>query len=488
MRHLMWFRNDLRIGDNPALYQASLNADAVTALYIDCPGQWRRHNCADIQRDLVRRCVEALAQDLAKLGIPLRVITVDTFTEVSFRVQELVQEQGIDAVFCNNEVGVNEARRDRAVATRLDIPLHTFNGDCLIEPGALQTAHGEMFKVFTPFSRAWLSMLKTRGWGLCPTPVAQGAALSASAPDWSDATRTEQSTVNSSAWPAGERAALARLREFCAHHLLDYEKNRDLPALAATSSLSPYLAIGVLSPGQCLSAMEGQLGFVPLSRGEHGFAWLNELIWREFYRHLMVAHPHLSMHRAFKPETEALRWSRDEGDFQRWCDGQTGYPIVDAAMRCLNQTGWMHNRLRMICASFLCKDLHIDWRWGEGYFMSQLIDGDLAANNGGWQWSASTGADAAPYFRIFNPTRQSEKFDPQGDFLRRWLPELLDVPTRHIHQPRAWLDQYEPHNSYPPPIVDHQRAREYTLQLFRELRKTKRDDHHTNRNQTVLPL
>ena len=270
--------------------------------------------------------------------------------------------------------------------------------------------------------------------------------------------------------------------------LLDYEKNRDLPALAATSSLSPYLAIGVLSPGQCLSAMEGQLGFVPLSRGEHGFAWLNELIWREFYRHLMVAHPHLSMHRAFKPETEALRWSRDEGDFQRWCDGQTGYPIVDAAMRCLNQTGWMHNRLRMICASFLCKDLHIDWRRGEGYFMSQLIDGDLAANNGGWQWSASTGADAAPYFRIFNPTRQSEKFDPQGDFLRRWLPELLDVPTRHIHQPRAWLDQYEPHNSYPPPIVDHQRAREYTLQLFRELRKTKRDDHHTNRNQTVLPL
>lgn len=472
MRHLMWFRNDLRVRNNPALHQASVNADHVTALYIDCPGQWRRHHRADIQHDLVRRCVNSLAQELATLGIPLRVITVDYFADVPASVHELAQKLNINAVFCNNEVGINEVRRDQAVAVQLDIPLHTFNGDCLIEPGALQTANGAMFKVFTPFLRAWLSTLTTRGWALLPAPVARAPAFAPRDPDWLDQARNKQDNATSKAWPAGERAALARLQEFCANNLVDYEKNRDIPALSATSTLSPYLAIGALSPAQCLSAMEKQLGFVPLSRGETGFAWLNELIWREFYRHLMAAHPRLSMHRAFKPDTEALRWRRDEDDFQRWCQGQTGYPIVDAAMRCLNETGWMHNRLRMICASFLCKDLLIDWRQGERYFMSRLIDGDLAANNGGWQWSASTGADAAPYFRMFNPTRQSEKFDPDGTFLRRWLPEISDVPGKYIHQPRDWLDQHQPHNPYPAPIVDHGKARERTLELFRRLKET----------------
>ena len=488
MRHLMWFRSDLRVRDNPALYQAAIDADRVTALYIDCPGQWRRHHSAEIQRDLVRRCVDSLAKGLATLGVPLRVITVDTFAEVPASVHDLVQKLDIDAVFCNSEIGINEARRDQAVAARLDIPLHAFNGDCVIEPGALQTANGEMFKVFTPFSRAWLSMLETRGWTLYPSPAAQAPAFAPQDLNWHQGTCEKQGKAKSAAWPAGERAALARLREFCAHDLADYEKNRDLPALSATSSLSPYLAIGVLSPRQCLSVMEEKLGFVPLSRGEIGFAWLNELIWREFYRHLMVAHPRLTMHRAFKPETEALRWRRDENDFQCWCRGETGFPIVDAAMRCLNETGWMHNRLRMICASFLCKDLHIDWRWGECYFMSRLIDGDLAANNGGWQWSASTGADAAPYFRMFNPTRQSEKFDPDGKFLRRWLPEISDVPAAHIHQPRTWLDQHQPDNPYPAPIVDHGKARECTLQLFRQLSETCAVNDRAGQKQTVLPL
>ncbi len=460
MHALVWFRNDLRIHDNPALWQACQQADRVTAIYIDCPEQWRRQDESPAKRRFVKANLAELARALAGLGIPLLQASCADFSAVAGLLEQQVNAHGCDALFANAEPGEYECQRDTAVANQLSISCNRYQADCVIAPGSLQTGSGGMYRVFTPYSRAWLSAVTQQGYAPLPAPAPLAPAIPVA----------EQRIDTLEQWPAGETAALQRLRAFCTQQLYGYSEGRDNPALDATSKLSAYLAIGVLSPKQCLSALEQQLGFLPLSRGETGFSWLNELIWREFYRHLLYAFPQLSKHKAFKPETDRIRWRNNDAAFEAWCQGQTGYPIVDAAMRCLNQTGWMHNRLRMIVASFLSKDLHIDWRWGERYFMRQLIDGDLAANNGGWQWAASTGADAAPYFRVFNPTTQGERFDPDGRFVKRWLPELSDVPARLVHTPHSWLAEHAPDSAYPTPIVDHRQARQQAIELFNALK------------------
>ena len=241
-----------------------------------------------------------------------------------------------------------------------------------------------------------------------------------------------------------------------------------MPAEPGTSQLSPYLAAGVISIRQCLHAALGYNQGELDSGASGATTWINELLWREFYKHILVGYPRVSMHRAFRPETEALPWRRAPYELEAWQQGRTGFPIIDAAMRQLRETGWMHNRLRMITAMFLSKNLLIDWREGERWFMRHLIDGDLAANNGGWQWSASTGTDSVPYFRLFNPTSQSQRFDPDGQFLRRWLPELQHLSSRDIHSPATH------HNlfgviEYPTPIVDLGKSRARALDAFRNL-------------------
>lgn len=452
------------MADNPALYEATAGGARVEAIYIDCPGQWQQHGRAPIQRDFLSRNLQALNEQLAHLGISLTVLTVDRFAEVPALLAEWLKERQFDALYANRELGIDERRRDKAVQQALTIPCRVYNGDCVVDHGSLTTRSGDMYKVFTPFAKSWLASVRASGYRFLPMPAAQGESVSCTPLSLSG------DRVSSEAWPAGEAAAAERLAQFCQSSLRDYGEQRDFPAVNGTSSLSPYLALGVLSPNQCLAAMEYELEQLPFSRGEPGFVWLNELIWREFYRHLLVAFPPLSMERAFKPDTEALQWSRDDEGFRAWCAGQTGYPIVDAAMRCLQQTGWMHNRLRMIVASFLTKDLHIDWRRGEAWFMSKLIDGELAANNGGWQWAAGTGADAAPYFRVFNPSTQGERFDANGDFIRRWVPELAGVPAKAIHAPHDWLDTHQPAHGYPKPMVDHAKARLHAIAMFDALK------------------
>ena len=467
MRHLVWFRADLRVADNPALAAAAANGAEVSAIYIDCLGQWQQHGRSPIQRDFLSRSLQALSRQLAELGIPFTLLAADSFAEVPELLATWLTEHPHDALYANREIALDERRRDKAVQERLNhtLAIRVFNGDCIFNHGSLTTQNGAMYKVFTPFAKTWLAQLRVTGYRLHAVPQAQAAPLSVTPIELGG------ERVSSAAWPVGESEAAARLAQFCASGLCDYGERRDFPAIEGTSSLSPYLALGILSPHQCLAAIEQQLGSLPMSRGEQGFVWLNELIWREFYRHLLVAFPRLSMNRAFKPETEALSWSQDSSDFDAWCSGHTGYPIVDAAMRCLNATGWMHNRLRMIVASFLTKDLHISWRQGEDYFMSRLIDGELAANNGGWQWAAGTGADAAPYFRVFNPTTQGERFDADGEFIRHWLPELKQVPAKHIHAPHDWLDCHQANSSYPKPVVDHKRARIHAIAMFDALKE-----------------
>ncbi|MDH3686719.1 MAG: DNA photolyase family protein, partial [Myxococcales bacterium] len=267
---------------------------------------------------------------------------------------------------------------------------------------------------------------------------------------------------------AGEAAALQRLRSFLDRHVEAYEKARDFPALDATSRLSPYLRFGALSIRRCIQ--EAQKAAERDSSKRAGTAkWLDELVWREFYHAILDVHPRV-LRGSFRREYDSLEWVNDEAEFAAWCAGRTGYPFVDAAMRQLLATGFMHNRARMVTASFLTKDLLVDWRWGERFFMSRLLDGDPASNNGGWQWAASTGTDAQPYFRIFNPVAQGERFDPEGEYVRRWVPELAGFSGKSAHRP--W-EQPLLAPDYPAPIVDHAERRKLALERFKAARETR---------------
>ncbi|MFM5788299.1 deoxyribodipyrimidine photo-lyase [Aeromonas veronii] len=476
---LVWFRNDLRLADNPALRSccgksACAGDEPVAALFIISPTQWRQHKMAPIRQRFMLAQVDMLGRELAALGIPLHLLRVETFAEVPVALADLCRELGVTQLYANQAIEIDEQRRDHAVSAALAeqaVGCHWLNGCCVLPPGRVLTGSGEMFKVFTPFSRAWLKVLDEEGFVIHRAPTARGEPLPwqpLAERDFVDAALGELTA--DPRWPVGEVEALRRLNIFLEQAVLDYGETRDFPAIAGTSVLSPYLAAGIISPRQCVAALQQRLGYRPQSKAQPGFVWLNELIWREFYRHLLVLIPTLSMNRPFKPETAALPWSWDPDAFAAWCEGRTGYPIVDAAMRCLNTTGWMHNRLRMIVASFLTKDLHIHWRLGEDYFMSRLIDGDLAANNGGWQWAAGTGADAAPYFRVFNPTTQGQRFDPQGEFIRTWVTELADIPAAYVHQPHDWL-RLKGRQDYPAPMVDHAVARVRAIEMFRSLEK-----------------
>ena len=270
-------------------------------------------------------------------------------------------------------------------------------------------------------------------------------------------------------WPAGETAAKSQLETFIAERLGGYKAQRDFPGVNGTSAISPWLAIGAISARQCLDAAAAA-NAGKLDSGDPGAVhWISELVWREFYKHLIAAFPRLCIGRAFKPETELIRWRDDPDGLAAWKEGRTGVPIVDAAMRQLLQTGWMHNRLRMVSAMFLTKDLFIDWREGEAHFMRHLVDGDLAQNNGGWQWSASTGTDAAPYFRIFNPVSQSRTYDPAGRFIRKFCPELADLDNDAIHEPWKLPGLLRGGIDYPPPIVEHSAVRERVIEAFQSI-------------------
>lgn len=469
MRIVFWFRHDLRIHDNPGLAAATKAAIqagvALEAVYVATPQTWQRHQLGPRRADLLLRRVNALGAELAARGIALHCLSVPRFADVPAALQQWLGLAPA-ALYANRELPLDEVRRDATVSARLTqqgIECHWFDERCVLPPGQVLTANGDMFKVFTPFSRAWLKQVLAQGVQVAPLPAPQGAPLS-----WSE-WRCDYPRLDSESWPVTEKAVRQQLWDFVRYQAVAYAELRDVPSLAATSRLSPYLALGVISIRQCLLALMEALGPLPAEKGVPGFAWLNELIWREFYQHLLALEPRLSRGQPFKPEMAALAWRQDDAQFALWCQGRTGYPIVDAAMRCLNQTGWMHNRLRMIVASFLTKDLQLPWWWGERYFMQQLIDGELAANNGGWQWSAGTGADAAPWFRIFNPTTQSQKFDPDGAFIRRYLPELADVPASDIHAPHRWLQLRGRQCDYPAPMVEHAVARELTLAMFRAL-------------------
>jgi len=468
--HLVWFRADLRLHDNLALAAACRNQNArVLALFIATPGQWRRHDMAPRQAAYLHAHLNNLRQQLAEKGIPLIYAEVDDFAAQESKVAAICAEHEVTDLFYNYQYEVNEQQRDRRLEQKLKaVTFQGFDDSVILPPGSVMTGSHEMYKVFTPFKNAWLRRLKE---GLPECAAAPARREGETIPDAAAPLDFDypQEPFDADLFPASEKAAIARLRQFCQQGAGEYDARRDFPAIEGTSRLSACLTLGVLSARQCLHRL---LAEQPQAlEGGPGAVWLNELIWREFYRHLMTYHPDLCKHRPFIRWTEKVAWQQDDDSLKAWQEGRTGYPIVDAAMRQLNETGWMHNRLRMITASFLIKDLLIDWRTGERYFMSRLIDGDLAANNGGWQWAASTGTDAAPYFRIFNPTTQGQKFDADGAFIRRWLPELTALPDKALHDPWSWADKQGRSLDYPRPVVDHKQARAATLAAYEAARK-----------------
>ena len=471
MTTLCWFRTDLRIEDQPALSQAAASGDAI-ALYIASPEQWHQHGDAPVKVDFWLRGLHVLKKELSALNIPLKWLVVDLWKDVPQALLAFSQEHGVESVHCNREFGVNERRRDRNCYRLLKengISMTGHHGGTLLIPGSVKTGSDSYYRVFTPFARACREKLRTLPYALTPVPKKQLSKIFPASDDLPTVMPGWEVPISNmqQGWPAGAAVAQDRLENFAQERMTRYVPDRDYPALPGTSTLSPYLAAGMISAGQCLHvAMRVNQG--ETDTGNRGVTtWITEIFWREFYQHLMYGFPTLSMHQPMRPDTNAVVWREAPADYEAWCEARTGVPIVDAAMRQLVSTGWMHNRLRMVVAMYLTKNLLIDWRRGEAFFMQHLIDGELAANNGGWQWSASTGADSAPYFRVFNPISQSEKFDPKGVFIRHWLPELSSLSDREIHDPSPISRQSL---NYPEQIVDLKSSRVRAIEAFASLR------------------
>ncbi|WP_165856999.1 deoxyribodipyrimidine photo-lyase [Marinobacter sp. JSM 1782161] len=465
MPQLVWFRNDLRVADNPALVAACQSGEAVEACFFVTPDQWQSHDLSPARAALMLDHVEALGQRLAGLGIPLHIVEVADFEASLSALETLVRDQSINTVHINEEYGVNERRRDKAAHQRLrasGVTLHKYRDQTVAPVGAVLTGQDQPYSVFTPFSRRWWDWVEQNHPHPLAIPAPHNARLAAPP---RPATPNGFGDAPPALVRTGEDAAHDALQAFLEERGARYKEDRDFPAVDGTSLLSPYLASGILSGRQCLQAGLDALRQQPGATGIR--TWLNEICWRDFYVNILYHFPRVSMHRAFKPETEALTWNDAGETLTAWQEGRTGIPIVDAAMRQLRQTGWMHNRLRMVAAMFLSKNLFLDWRLGEAWFMRNLADGYLASNNGGWQWSASTGTDAAPYFRVFNPATQSERFDPRGDFIRQYVPELRDLDNKRIHNPAAGGTVPK---GYVRPIVDLKSSRKEAIARFQALK------------------
>lgn len=464
---LVWFRNDLRMRDHHALFNACQDADGsgVTAVVVISPAQWLLQDEANARVQFWLANVCALAEDLAGLNIPLKVLRAGSNREVPAQLLGLAKQLGVTGLYFNNEYPEYEARRDLNVESAFveqGMTVRRFDSDVILPPQSLRNKQGTPFKVFTPFSKAWRAryVMTLPEVLAAPKPQAITSVMADPIPDSIHYNSPVQSIWREDLWPAGSEEAHQRLEQFVHSKSAVYNAERDFLAKPATSALSPYLSVGAISARQCLA------GMAAMSGNDSWFddQWVTELIWREFYRHLLVDYPDMNRWMPFKPDIESrLQWDEREELFDAWCRGETGFALVDAGMKQLLETGWMHNRARMVTASFLCKLLRQDWRRGARFFMQHLIDGDFASNLGGWQWSASVGADAAPYFRIFNPMRQAERFDPKGEYAARWLPELASL---------AGVQRYDPLFSSgvgrPTPVIDYSFARQQSIDQYKQ--------------------
>jgi len=485
---LVWFRRDLRVTDHAALYHALKAARQVWCTFVydrdildPLPRADRRVEFIHASLDDLNRQLGQLAAGAGQPGVAVIVRQGSSIDELP----RLAMDLGVQAVYANHDDDPAALRRDSTVRERLasaGIALHTSKDHVVFERSELLTGGGKPYAVFTPYKNAWLKRLEP--FFLKPYPVEQYAGslapvrpsidrgLPALADLGFESTNLRQLNI-----ACGSEGARRLLSDFMPR-IDAYADARDFPAVKGPSYLSTHLRFGTVSIRELARAAVQRIRSGPEGCPDGAQVWLSELIWRDFYHQILHHHPRV-VNACFKPEFDRIEWEQGqhaEALFTAWCEGRTGYPLVDAAMAQIKQTGYMHNRLRMVVASFLVKDLGLDWRWGERYFAQHLNDYDLAANNGGWQWAASTGCDAQPWFRIFNPVRQSETFDPAGKFIRRYLPQLAALPDKLIHAP--WLVRpvdlagagIELGRTYPHPVVQHETARQRTLQRFQRVK------------------
>ena len=470
MKGIVWFRSDLRIDDNPALNAALSIYDEVLAIYIFSQSQWEIHNESNIKQEFLFNNLTELKTSLENLNIPLVAINTDSYKTLPQDLSSFVVEQKIDHVFCNNEFGFNEKIRDqnsKELLKKNNIKFSSFNDQVIYDPGFLKTGQGKPFSVFTPFKRRWVENFDMNFLEL-ESPSKKSKNNSTIQTDLSALKFVRTHSVNIDLWPAGESAAYENLKNFLKSKAQFYSESRNSPILDGTSRISPYLALGILSPKRCI--LEGlKLNNFEFTSGNKGICkWIDEIVWREFYRNIMHSFEKVSKNQPFQDYTNSIQWRFSSEELEAFHEGKTGFPIVDAGIRQMLSEGWMHNRLRMVVAMFFTKNMLHDWRLGEKFFMQHLIDGDFSSNNGGWQWSSSTGTDSAPYFRIFNPITQSQNFDPNGEFIKKYIPELKDVPVAQIHQPK---DDLFSSADYPAPILDLKESRLRAIQAFKDARE-----------------
>lgn len=469
---IVWFRQDLRLTDNPALLAARDTGRPVLPVYVlddHAPGRWKPGGAS---RWWLHHSLKSLAADLESAGAPLRLIRASALKALP----ELADKIDAAGVYWNRCYEPWARERDEKIKNRLKdagVDARSFNGSLLAEPWEIKTGGGAPYKVYTPFFKA------LAGSGFSDEPAqavrsldgVDGGPKSESLDDW-DLLPEKPNWAKGfeDEWTPGESGAKAALSGFLRGTVGSYADARDKPGETGTSRLSPHLHHGEISPRQVWAATKERAG-----SGKGPETFLKEIGWREFSYHLLYNFPQI-VEDNFQEKFDKFPWKDNDVAFAKWKRGQTGYPIVDAGMRQLWAIGWMHNRVRMVAASFLIKHLLIDWRRGEDWFWDTLVDADLASNSASWQWVAGSGADAAPYFRIFNPVTQGEKFDPEGDYVRAWVPELKDLPAKYIHQP--WTAPREVLSKagvtlgkdYPEPLVDHKQARQRALDAFDQIK------------------
>jgi deoxyribodipyrimidine photo-lyase len=482
MRSIYWFRRDLRLQENTALNLALRESQEVICLFVLDPTIIDNVNAGEARLSFLFSSLENLAWELEKYGSRLIIRQGEPLQELT----KLMQESKSSTLYFNRDYSPFARKRDEKIERELHAQGYTVKTakDLVIfEKAEIVAGSSTPYTVFTPYKRRWLESILIADLTDFETNY---ELLRCQSEDLRNLTslKLPPSPVKQ-AWylPASTSVALDRLAQWSGEktgngdesiaRIEDYAEQRNYPDIGVTSRLSPFLRFGLISVRQCYrAAFNARERTTRIALRNSCDTWISELIWRDFYHQILWNFPQVSK-RAFQKKYEAIVWSKNSVDLQTWKDGRTGYPIVDAGMRQLNRENWMHNRLRMITASFLTKHLLIDWREGEKCFWKMLVDGDKAANNGGWQWSASTGTDAQPYFRIFNPILQSEKFDPQGNFIRRYLPELEKVPTEYIHEPWKMSRTMQENlgciigKDYPKPIIEHTLARERTLAVFK---------------------
>lgn len=483
-----WYKRDLRTFDNRSLSLAARKSKEagvpLICVFLLSPEDYKAHFTSPARIDFDLRTLKIVQEDLSDLDIPLYMETVEKRKSLPSRLIELCRGWGAKHVYCNIEYEVDELRRETLLTHKcLDkgISFTVVHDDVVVAPGELQTGNGKQYAVYSPWLRAWIAHIDKNPHLLEPSPAPDKNPPSArstftdlfemsvpTAPEGKQLTEEEMKRFEH-LWPAGEHAAHERLEKFLATSIKKYKDSRNMPGIDGTAKLSVHHSAGTLAARTSVRMARDANTTKKLDGGNAGHGtWISEIAWRDFYKHVLAHWPYICMFKPFKYEYTNVQWEYNDEHFDRWCKGATGFPIVDAAMRQCRATAYIHNRCRMIVASFLSKDLLLDWRLGEKYFMEHLIDGDFASNNGGWGFSASVGVDPQPYFRIFNPLLQSEKFDPSGDYIRKWLPELKGVKGSAIHDPYGRGAGKEAERAgYPRSIVDHKVCRERALARYK---------------------